>query len=119
MFFLFDHSAAEREDPVRILAILEELYGLQQAFFSRRQKEGETLQEFSLALMGKVKQCAPTAMPNAETLLRDQFVKHVFNCSLQLELKQLVRQEPNSTLLDVRAEAGKGKGLPGGARGRG
>ena len=68
-FFLFDHlegeakeeikyrSAAEREDPAEILAILEELYGcsesygaLQQAFFSRRQQEGETLHEFSISL---------------------------------------------------------------------
>lgn len=141
-FFLFDHlegeakeeiryrSAAEREDPVRILAVLEELYGctesyvaLQQAFFSRRQQEGETLQEFSLALMGlmgKVKQCAPTAMPNAETLLRDQFVEHVLNCSLRRELKQLVRRQPDSTLLDVRAEAirWEREGSLGGVRGR-
>lgn len=141
-FFLFDHleseakdeiryrPAAEREDPAKILAILEELYGcsesyvaLQQAFFSRRQQEGETLQEFSLALMGlmgKVKQCAPIAMPNAETLLRDQFVEHVLNCSLRRELKQLVRRQPDSTLLELRAEAisGEREGLPAGARGR-
>ncbi|KAI3361878.1 hypothetical protein L3Q82_002197 [Scortum barcoo] len=52
-------SSAEREDPDKILAILRELYGcsdsfvvLQEAFFSRRQQEGETLQEFSLSLMG-------------------------------------------------------------------
>ena len=89
-FFLFDHlegeardeikyrSAVEREDPARILAILQELYGcsesyvaLQEAFFSRRQQEGETLQEFSLALLGlmeKVKQRAPADIPNAEAL---------------------------------------------------
>lgn len=115
---------------MKVLAILEELYGcsesyvaLQQAFFSRRQQEGETLHEFSLALMGlmgKVKHCAPIAMPNAETLLRDQFVEHVLNCSLRRELKQLVRQRPESTLLDVRAEAirWEREGLPGGVRGR-
>ncbi|KAM7376711.1 hypothetical protein PAMP_006422 [Pampus punctatissimus] len=141
-FFLFDHlegeakdeikyrSAAEREDPTKILAILEELYGcsesyvsLQQAFFSRRQQEGETLQEFSLALLGlmeKVKQCAPADMPNAEVLLRDQFVEHVLNSLLRRELKQLVRRQPDCTLLDVRAEAirWEREGLPGGVRGR-
>ena len=73
-------STAEREDPAKILAILEELYGcsesyvtLQQAFFSRRRQEGETLHEFSLTLMGlmeKVKQCAPTDMSDAGSLLR-------------------------------------------------
>lgn len=70
VLFLFDHfegeankeikfrSSAERGDPARVLAILKELYGcaqsyvtLQQAFFSLHQLEGETLQEFSLALM--------------------------------------------------------------------
>lgn len=141
-FFLFDHlegeakdeikyrPVAEREDPVRIFAILEELYGcsesyvsLQQAFFSRRQQEGESLQEFSLALMGlmgKVKQCAPTDMPHAEGLLRDQFVEHVLNSSLRRELKQFVRGQPDCTLLDVRAEAirWEREGLPGGVRGR-
>ncbi len=59
---------------------------LQEAFFSRRQREKETLQEFSLALMGlmeKVKQCAPSHMPNSEALLRDQFVEHVLDSSLR------------------------------------
>lgn len=141
-FFIFDHlegeardeikyrSGAEREDPDRILAILQELYGcsdsyvaLQEAFFSRRQEEGETLQEFSLALMGlmeRVRQQAPTAMLNAESLLRDQFVEHVSNSALRRELKQMVRRQPDATLLDVRTEAiqWEREGLPGGVRGR-
>lgn len=141
-FFLFDHlegeareeikyrSSTVRENPDSVFAILKELYGcaesyvsLQAAFFSRKQQEGETLQEFSLALMGlmeKVKQCAPMDMPNADTLLRDQFVEHVSDSSLRRELKQLVRRQPNSTLLEVRAEAirWEREGLPGGVRGR-
>lgn len=94
--FLFDHlegeareeikyrSSTERSDPAKIIAVLRELYGctdsyvaLQEAFFSRRQ-EGETLEEFSLALMNltaSVKQHAPSEMPNADALLRDQFVE--------------------------------------------
>ena len=141
-FFLFDHlegeardeikyrSDAERGDPVRILAILQELYGcaesyvaLQAAFFSRKQQEEETLLEFSLSLIGlmeRVKQCAPAAMPNAEALLRDQFAEHVLDSSLRRELKQFVRRQPNSTLLEVRAEAirWEREGLPSGARSR-
>lgn len=141
-FFLFDHlegeareeikyrSSAERQDPDRIVAILQELYGcsesyvaLQEAFFSRKQQEGETLQEFSLALMGlmeRVKQRAPVGMPNAGALLRDQFVEYVLDGSLRRELKQLVRRQPDYTLLDVRTEAirWEREGLPGGARGR-
>lgn len=141
-FFLFDHlegeakdeikyrPSAEREDPDRVLTILKELYGcsdsyvaLQEAFFSRKQEEGETLHEFSLALMGlmeRVKQSAPAGTLNAGVLLRDQFVEQVLNSSLRRELKQLVRRQPTSTLLDVRAEAiqWEREGLPGGARGR-
>lgn len=140
--FIFDHlageareeikfrSSAERGDPERILAILEELYGcaqphviLLQAFFSRHQHEGETLHEFSLALlalMAQVKQRAPDGMPNADVLLRDQFTEHVLDPSLRRELKQFVRRQPTATLLELRSEAMRWEreGFPGGARGR-
>lgn len=106
---------AERGDPAQVLAILKELYGcaqsyvtLQQTFFSRRQLEGETLQEFSLALMTlmeQVKQCAPDGMPNAEVLLHDQFIEHVLDSALRRELKQYVRGTPTVTLLDLCSEA--------------
>lgn len=72
-----------------------------------------------MGLMEKVKQRAPAAMPNAEALLKDQFVEHVLSSSLCCELKQLVHRQPNSTLLDVRTEAMQWEceGLPGGVRG--
>ncbi len=141
-FFLFDHlegeardeikyrPAADRSDPEKVLAVLRELYGpsdsyfaLQEAFFSRRQQDGETLQEFSLALMSlmsAVKQNAPNGMPNADVLLRDQFIENVVDGSLRRELKQLVRRQPTVSLLDTRAEAirWEREGLPGGVRGR-
>ena len=141
-FFLFDHlegeareeikyrTAAEREDPNKIITILRDLYGcsqsyvaLQEAFFSRKQQDGETLQEFSLALMSlmeRVKQRAPAGMSNAEVLLRDQFTEHVLDSSLRRELKQLVRRSPTSTILEVREEAirWEREGRPGAARGR-
>lgn len=96
---------------------------LQQAFFSRRQHEGETLQEFSLALLGlmeRVKQRVPGHVPNSEALLRDQFVEHVLDNALRRELKQLVRRQPGLTLLEIRAEAicWEREGLPAGVRGR-
>lgn len=104
-FFLFDHLEGEarqeikyrrstdRNDPEKIKSILQELYGcsqsyvaLQEAFFSRKQQDDETLLEFSLALMSlmdKVKQRAPDALVNAEVLLRDQFSEHVFDGALR------------------------------------
>lgn len=126
-FFIFDHlegeakseikfrTAEDREDPARIFAILQEMYGcsrpyvmLQQAFFSRRQEAGETLQEFSLALMElmeRVKQATPDGVPNAHVLLRDQFTEHVTDSGLRRDLKRYIRNHPTATLLQVRAEA--------------
>lgn len=141
-FFLYDHlegeardelkyrPSADRADPDRIFAVLREVYGctasyvaLQESFFLRRQQEGESLQEFSLALlslMAKVKESAPESMSNAEALLRDQFVEHVLDGALRRELKQMVRRQPTATILEVRSEAirWEREGLPGGMRGR-
>lgn len=140
--FIFDHlegeakeeikyrSRAERADPDKILSILQELYGctqsymtLQQAFFSRQQQEGETLREFSLALMAlmeQVKERAPDSMTNANILLRDQFVEHVLDSALRRELKQFVRQHPQASLLEARSVAirWEQEGFPGGMRER-
>lgn len=77
---------AEREDPDKTLAVLQELHGClesyaasQQAFLLRWQQAGATLQEFLLALMGlmeAVKQQAPTVMQNADVV-----VQHTGGCS--------------------------------------
>lgn len=108
-------SREEREDPVKILAILQELYGcsqsyvaLQEALFSLKQQEGEYVQVFSHALLclkESVINNAPHDMPNAETLLRDQFVEYIYDCALRRELKHFVHEKPDSKLLDVHMEA--------------
>lgn len=81
---------------------------LQEDFFSRKQQDGETLQEFShalMCLMEKVVQKSPQGSLNREVLLRDQFVEHVSDCSLRRELKQFFRGHSTATLIDVRTEA--------------
>lgn len=105
----------EREDPEKVFSVLRELYGcahsyisLQKQFFSRKQEEGESLQDFShalFALMEKVVQGAPDGVPNSASLVRDQFVEHVIDNSLCRELKRYVRLHPQSTILEVRKEA--------------
>ena len=140
--FIYDHLEGEareevkyrsrevREDPDQVLAILQELYGcnrsyvsLQEEFFSRKQQEGETLQEFSLSLMhlmDKVVKRTPPGLLNKDVLLRDQFVEHVSDCYLRRELKQFVRSHPTATLIEVRSEAirWEHEGMPGGGRSR-
>jgi len=70
--------------------------------------------------MTSVKQRAPSGIPNAEVLLRDQFVEHVLDGSLRRELKQFVRRQPTATLLEARSEVirWEREGLPVGVRGR-
>lgn len=80
-FFLFEHLECEaREelrhcpsweqgDPDTIIMILHELYrcshsyvALQEAFFSRRQQDGGSLLEFSLALMTILERVSPNGL---------------------------------------------------------
>ena len=71
---------------------------LQDYFFSKKQQDDESLLEFShalMCLMEKVVQKPPHGSLNREVLLRDQFVEHVFDCSLSRELKQFVRGHPD------------------------
>lgn len=80
----------------------------QEAFFSRWQHDGETLKEFSLALlslMSAVKQSAPSEIPDADVLLRDQFIENLVDGFLRWELKQLVHRRPTISLRDARVEA--------------
>lgn len=123
-------SNAEKSDPAKIIAALREVYGcaesyiaLQEAFFSRRHREGETLLEFSLVLLSlfeKVKSQSPCEVLNGDLIVRDQFVECVSDNALRRELKQLIRRQPTVTLLEVRREAirWEREGLPGGVRGR-
>ncbi|XP_067270823.1 uncharacterized protein [Pseudorasbora parva] len=141
-FFLYDHlegeardeikyrSNADKSDPDKIVAALREVYGcvesyitLQETFFSRRQQEGETLLEFSLALLSlfeRVKSQSPHVISNADIVVRDQFVECVLDNALRRELKQLIRRQPTVTLLEVRGDAirWEREGMPGGVRGR-
>ncbi len=141
-FFLYDHlegeardeikyrSNADKCDPEKIISALREIYGcaesyitLQETFFSRRQQEGETLLEFSLALLSlheKVKSQSPYVISNGDVIVRDQFVECVSDNALRRELKQLIRRQPTVTLLGVRGEAirWEREGMPGGTRGR-
>lgn len=97
--FVYDHLEGEarteikyqpsavREDPDEIFEVLREVYGcsqsfvtLQQKFFDRKQRKGESFQEFShplLALMDQILQVRPSGVPNSQDVLRDQFCEKV------------------------------------------
>lgn len=125
--FVYDHLDGEaraeikfrprrvREDAEEIFKVLREMYSpaqsyviLQQSFFDRKQREGESLEEFShalLDLMDRVQKANAHVVSNSETVLRDQFCENVNDYALRRELKRLVRDRPACTLLEVRKEA--------------
>lgn len=106
---------AERSDPDKILAVLTDIFGcsksfisLQKQFFQRKQLEGESIREFShalLALMEAIKRNNPRGIPNPDALLRDQFIEHVRDGLLRRELKKSVRLNPDVSFLVMRGEA--------------
>ncbi|XP_043108814.1 uncharacterized protein LOC122354622 [Puntigrus tetrazona] len=108
-------SSAIRENPEAVFEVLKDLYGgrrtfvqLQQRFYERKQKEGESLTEFShalMSLMDAILNGNPGSVPNSDKVLRDQFVEYVQDVMLKRELKRFVREKPSSTLLEVRREA--------------
>lgn len=125
--FLYDHLEGEarneikyrpptvREDPLAVIKVLKEVYGCsrsyvfwQQRFFDRKQRENESLFEFSHALMeliDRVKLSKADAISNPDLVLRDQFCENVCDPMLRRELKKLVRTDNELTLLAVRTEA--------------
>ena len=123
--FVYDHlepparteikfrSDSVKQDSKQIIEILKEIYGcsksyvsLQQRFFDRKQKEGESLQDFSHALMTLMEKIQLRhTMSNPQVLLRDQFCENVRDHMLRRELKTMVRQNGEMTLLDIRRAA--------------
>lgn len=108
-------SQQVREDPDRIFDILLSQYGcpmsfiaVKEAFYARRQQEGESLREFSHALFSlmdkMIQSCPERRIPEAARLLSDQFVEGVRDGNLSRELKRIVREHPDYDLHTLRDE---------------
>lgn len=129
-YFIYDHLIGEareeikyrsqqvREDPERVFDILIAQYScplsfisLKEAFYARKQLEGESLREFSHALFSlmdkMIQSCPERRIPDAAQLLRDQFMECVYDGNLSRELRRIVREHPNYDLHDLRDEAVK------------
>lgn len=107
--------AGERDSPTKIFGILTSIYGctqsyvsLQKQFFQRRQLEGESVTEYSHALMHTleaVKLKDPSCFANPDVVLRDQFIENVRDIMLKRELRRQVRLNPTVGFFDIRSEA--------------
>lgn len=105
----------EKECVDDIFRVLREIYGclhshisLQRRFFNRKQQEGESLLDYSHALMTVMDQIVKSnelAHVKSQRDLRDQFCDGVRDQNLGVRLRDQVRAHPNWTIRDVRREA--------------
>lgn len=108
-------SQIERQDPKCIMEILREVYGqpqsltrLQKGFFDRRQREGESIREYSHALMAiidDINHCDVKQTWCSDFALRDQFAENVRDLALRRELKKVIWQNLRISFFDLRREA--------------
>lgn len=109
------HPAPVRSEPENIFSILTETFGCSQSYIDAqqknvqcRQREGETLHEFShslMSLMEVAQRKNTTAIAKPDCVLRDQFAENVRDKMLRRELKPYIRVNPDSSFLDLRREA--------------
>lgn len=109
------HPEGDRETPGQMFSLLLEHFRSPQSyvhalakFCQRQQRSDETVREFSYGLrrlMSAVERAAPGAVPNADSLLRDQLVEHVIDPALKRMLDQRVLATPSLTFLQTRALA--------------
>ena len=75
------HPSTDKGNPDKILEFLGVPFiTLQKQFFQRKQLEGESVHEFSHALlscMEAIKCSNPNGIPNPDVMVRDQFVENV------------------------------------------
>lgn len=110
--------SADQKDSVKgIFDVLKDVYGslhsrisLQRRFFNRKQLEGESLIDYSHALMELMDQISKidvqTALKSAKDL-RDQFCDGVRDQALRIRLRDLINVNPQWTIRDARGEATK------------
>jgi len=125
--YLYDHLDGEaqqeikhcseevRKDPERLLETLKEAYGhpcsltqAQKRFFDRRQREGESLREYSHALLSLaelINRCNHGIELCGEQAAGSQFAENVRDPALRRELKKIIRQDPTIKFLALRQEA--------------
>lgn len=108
-------TKAEKSNPARVLEILQEIYGqpqsltkLQRQFFDRRQREGESVREYShalMAIMEEINHCNVKETWCSDFVLRDQFAENVCDVALRRELRKTIRQNSTISFFELRKEA--------------
>ncbi len=90
------------------LVALNLILKLRNNFFQRRQRDGESLREFShavMSLMEVIERKNPGGIPDSDVVIRDHFAEYVRDNMLRRELKRLIRSQPSMSFINVRSEA--------------
>lgn len=104
----------ERGNKAAIFKILRDTFGegltptqALRKFFERRQRERESIQDYSHALMlllARVERLDPDSVPDKEKLLRDQFLENLRDSQLRRDIKRWARDHPTKSFQQVREE---------------
>ncbi|XP_061165266.1 zinc finger CCHC domain-containing protein 12-like [Saccostrea echinata] len=105
----------EKKSPEAVLEILKEVFGeratvseLLSEFYSTKQSRSQSLQDFSVELMGKLERILrvdKSRVKERDSMLRDQLAENVHEPWLRRELKRIVRTNEMMTFHDLREEA--------------
>ena len=75
------------------------------AFYERRQRDGETIREYSYELAAVIDRLEPTSPPNVtyrNGMLRDQLVENVREPRLRWALRKQIKMQPTASFIEVR-----------------
>lgn len=124
--FLYDHlqgqardeirtrAESERNTPAKIIEILQQLFQdadtiaqIQQQFFQRDQKKGESLQQYSLVLMKLVDRMLlkkRDVIGDKEVMLKERFIDGVIDYQLRREMRRFSLDHPGVSFPAFRQE---------------
>lgn len=108
-------TASDKKTPGAVLKILKDVFGerstlseLLSDFYQCRQKEKQSLQDYSHDLMNKLDKIHkkdPKAIKDRDVAIRNQFAENVRGPWLRRDLKKRIRDHPDLTFTDIREEA--------------
>ena len=101
--------------PVEVFKILNDIYGnkntfsqLQKKLFSREQQPGESIDDYSYALIDlliQMEKMDPKLRDNSDQILKDIFSEGVADIPLKHEMKRLNREKTEQRYFEMRDEA--------------
>jgi methyl-accepting chemotaxis protein len=108
-------QADEWSTPDLMYQVLRDTFGekltltqLLQRYYGRRQKERESIQDYShalMALLDQLEKTHPDSVANRNQMLRDAFVENLRDTQLRRDLRRMLRESPDKTFQAIRDEA--------------